>query len=481
MLTFKEMNLLFEDNIEAIRNFIRRDIDKLNDLSRLKDVFNAISAPLIRQECRDLFSDRGMSDAKGKNAADQLSQKLDDTTIIAQHKRRWLQAMLKGDAIDVRQMVSDSRGKLANLKNSKYYDSSLYINKQDDFIDWFWSWEPPMGGRAVGGGEMLLILSEITGRKGGEGGTGGDVSWSDLAIEVKKAEEKGTTGGAGFGKNSGFQNARSVYMNFINGSSLPKSIKSNALALGFGGMGKGEYSKEIVKATSNIERFSASMNGITIPLVKSGKTPAEVDKMWGDVCAAAMGQATIAFSSTGSDGSTDVNDWMHTWVANGIDAYSEGEGHNLLFCFDPESLSAISFASGSEFLSHQRSGGQISYDYAVSWKEMGYGNYVPRLKVKKYKKTGVIADVKGLQQIVDKLKGLTAISKFLKSPRTTSGKLKGGAIRSEVETIIGAKVGDDKSLIRKLEPYIRKHMTGNVTKILDKEKRRNIVKGLKKL
>lgn len=479
MLTFKEMNLLFEDNIEAIRNFIRRDIEQLDDLSRLKDVFNAISAPLVRQECRKLFADRGMSDGKGKNAADQLAQKLDDTTIVPQHKRNWIRAMIDGSAIDVRSMIDDTKGKLANLKNTKYYDSKLFLNKQADFIDWFWSWEPPMGGRAVGGGEMLLILSEVSGRKGGEGGGGGDVSWNDMDIEVKKAIEEGTTGGAGFGKNSGFQNARSIYMNFINASNLPKAVKSDALGLGFGGMGKGGFAKEVVNVTSSAQRFSTSMNGITIPLVKGGRTPSEINKLWGDICTACMGSAGIPFDTTATDGTTDINEWMHTWVANGIDAYAEKEGHSLLFCFDPVSLKAISFSSGREFLTHQRAGGQISYDWAVSWKEMGYGNYVPRLKVKKYKKEASIAGMKGLDDLIGKMQDMTSVANFLKNPVTPKGKLRKNAHYKKILTLIGAN--DEASFLKKLPKWVRKNFKGDVVKVLAKEKRRDIVQGLKKL
>jgi hypothetical protein len=420
-----------------------------------------------------------MSDSKGKNAADQLAQKLDDTTIIAAHKRKWLQAMEQGTAINVRKMVADSEGKLVNCKSGGYY-SDLWFNKQADFIDWFWSWEPPMGGRAVGGGEMALILSEVSGGKGGDGG-GGDVSWSDLAIEVKKAETKGAGGGAGFGKNTGFQNARSIYLKFVKDTKgLPKAVKDDALGLGFGGMGKGGFAKTIVNETTAAQRFSTSMNGITIPLVTAGRTPREIDSMWSDVCTACMGSAGIPFSATSTDGTTDINEWMHTWCANGLDAYAEKEGHQLLFAFDPESLNAISFKSGRQFLEHQLSGGEISYDWAVDWKEMGYGNFVPRFKVKKYKKEGAVKGMKGLEELISKMQQMTTIANFLKDPvLPKTGKLRNNANKKAIMTMIGAK--DDSQFIKKLRPWLKKNFKGDVTKVLDKSKRQDIVRGLKKL
>ena len=407
----QELLILLESSSEALKNYIRNALETIDDVDRLKEIYKGIAGPVVRQKARDLFAARGMSDSKGIAAADQLAQVLNDKTAVAQFKTKLLDELIKGEAIDIQGIITDAASKLTFMTSSSYIKGKSPLWKDNSFYNWFWNWEPPMGGRAVGGGEMAMILSVPGGKKGGEGGVGGDVALPGQIIEMKKAVGEGKGGGAGFGSSNNFDNAKRTYLNFVNNTQgLPDEIKEQAEAFGFGGPKSSSLFKgQITNVTDPAHRFSATMNAITIPLVAAGRSLVEIGDMWDDVCIACQGKSpSFSFKRFApvimkSDGYTNVNLWMHVWVANGIDAYKEKEGHDIIFLYDPGNLSAVAYKDGSQFLRAQyRGSGSISYDWAVSWtnKEgMGYGNYVPRLKVKPYQNVQGVRGVDGIKDL----------------------------------------------------------------------------------
>ena len=427
----RDILLLLENPSNLLKNLIKNHLEDLDDVDRLKEIYRSIAGPVVRQKARQLFADRGMSDGKGVAAADQLGQKLNDATLIPQHKISLLDELSQGKAIDIEQIVEDARSSLTYMSSSKYVTGNSPLLKDARFYSWFWNWEPPMGSRAVGGGEMAMILSVPGAKKGGE--KGGDVVLPNMAIEMKKAVEEGKTGGAGFGDVKNWDAGKRKYLAHINKSNLPDEIKNQAELLGFGGSKSTSLFKgEITSTTDPANRFSASMNAISIPFIQThekGYTEAVSDfaDMWDDVIETCQGKSpSFAYSrymsGTGminSDGAIDVNKFMHVWVANGIDAYREKEGFDVLFLYDPGSLSAVAFKSGLDFIKSQfRGNGNISYDWAASWSKtgMGYEQYVPRLKVKKYQNVPLIRGVDGIKSLTNDYLAHTVFYNYLKDP-----------------------------------------------------------------
>ena len=68
---------IHEDQASDLRANIIQKLDKLG-AKRLLIIYQAITGPLLRKVCRELFSSRGMKDSKAEVAADQLYQKLID-------------------------------------------------------------------------------------------------------------------------------------------------------------------------------------------------------------------------------------------------------------------------------------------------------------------------------------------------------------------------------------------------------------------
>ena len=112
--------------------------------------------------------------------------------------------MRDGTAVNIDQMIADVKaGQQILMKDKKYIGISgnprTVLNR---IYEGLWSWEPAMGGRAVGGGEMAMILNHPDGQKG-EGTTGGDVVIKGkYKIEMKKASASDS--GAAFGSNKNF-------------------------------------------------------------------------------------------------------------------------------------------------------------------------------------------------------------------------------------------------------------------------------------
>ena len=150
---------LSEDEASDLRDRIIKNLDRL-DTDRLRTIYNSISGPLLRKVCIELFADRGMKDNKAAIAADQLYQKLLDTREDVFDSIQLIQQMNIGQAVDIGKMVDDVvAGKMITMADQSYITAVGNARKVlGKIYRWLWSWEPAMGGRAVGGGEMAMIL-----------------------------------------------------------------------------------------------------------------------------------------------------------------------------------------------------------------------------------------------------------------------------------------------------------------------------------
>ena len=144
---------------ERIKNMLPR-MQKM-DKDRVKAIYQSISAPLLRESCRELFKDHGMdpdSDSKAAIASDQLYQKILDSTDEPGYGIALIKQMQNGQAINTKGLMDDASKKFITMDDSSYISakggSKIVLDK---IYKWFWSWEPQMGGRAVGGGELSLI------------------------------------------------------------------------------------------------------------------------------------------------------------------------------------------------------------------------------------------------------------------------------------------------------------------------------------
>lgn len=395
---------LSEDEASDLRDRIIKNLDRL-DTNRLRTIYNSISGPLLRRVCSELFADRGMKDSKADIAADQLYQKLLDTREDVFDSIQLIQQMNIGQAVDIGKMVDDVvAGKMITMADQSYITAVGNARKVlGKVYRWLWSWEPAMGGRAVGGGEMAMILNHPQGRKG-EGSTGGDVViQGKYKIEMKKAAE-GKKSGAGWGNAGRFRDAWRYFSDFCVKAGVPEDEITQEI--GFGGTMGG------ASGSNPASRFAASMNQASALLNGAGVTDSAINEMWDEICRIIIGTNTYKQDSV-KNGGTNVNSWMNTWCANGIDAYSAKSKHDVLFFFEPTSLKAIAVSDGSNFLRIMNdTTGPLNYDWDVSWKEMGYQQYVPRFKLESFRPAPTNINIKDIKERARLLPLVTTISQY---------------------------------------------------------------------
>ena len=430
---------------ERIKNMLPR-MQKM-DKDRVKAIYQSISAPMLRETCRELFKDHDMdpnSDSKAAIAADQLYQKILDSTDEPGFGIALVKQMQNGQAINTKGLMEDAQKKFIEMDSPAYIDAKGAAKPLlEKIYKWFWSWEPAMGGRAVGGGEMALILCHIGGRKGGEKGTGGDVHWpkEKMMIEMKKAG----SAGAGWGGDSNFKTAFAYFKNQCEDAGLSLTDDEYKEL----GLGK-KFKKGEGGGSMAAEKLAASLNEASILLSAAPKKMSDVDinSMWDTICEMCTGRTGNLKFKCVKQGKTNVNDFMHTWVANGIDAYAAKEGHNVIFLFNPQTLKGGAIAgkagaAGAKFYQLQSGNkGPFDYDWDVSWTQMGYHQYVPRLQ---------LID-KGYSQITPNLnladvKVRAALSPYLSSIKAYTTDSKGEARKA-------LPGGAFTAVLKKLKPII---------------------------
>ena len=456
---------------EKIKNMLPR-MQKM-DKDRIKAIYQSISAPLLRETCKELFKEHGMdpdSDNKAAVASDQFYQKILDSSDEPGYGIALVKQMLEGKAIDTKGLMDDASSKFITMDDSKYITAKggakLVLDK---IYKWFWSWEPAMGSRAVGGGEMALILCHPGGMKGGEKGTGGDVLWSKekMMIEMKKAGDAG----AGWGKWSGFRDGLAYFKDTCIKAGLPDKDLDEI------GLGK----KQGLKGSANAEKLAASLNEASIMLSEAPNkmSDSDINSMWDTICEKCQGyRGNINFNCV-SQGKTDVNDFMHTWVANGVDAYAKKEGHNVLFLFDPKTLIAGVVQDGQKFYDLQKgNNGPFDYDWDVSWKMMGYEQYVPRLSVAKYNKITPTLDIRDIKARAEIAPYITSIKNYTKakSPSAAKGLVDKLYDITKVRSVKGDK--DKIKMVKALDTYEKNNLSRLNDKVLPREDKQSIRDGL---
>jgi hypothetical protein len=456
---------------ERIKNMLPR-MQKM-DKDRVKAIYQSISAPMLRETCRGLFKDHGMdpnSDSKAAIASDQFYQKILDSTDEPGYGIALVKQMMDGKAINTKGLMDDASKKFITMDDSSYISAKGGAKiVLDKIYKWFWSWEPAMGSRAVGGGEMALILCHPGGSKGGEKGTGGDVYWPNekMMIEMKKAG----SAGAGWGKWAGFRDGFAYFKETCINAGLPDKDLDEI------GLGK----KQGFKGSALAEKLAASLNEASIMLYEAPKkmSDATINSMWDTICEKCQGNpGNIKFKCV-KQGKTDVNDFMHTWVANGVDAYAKKEGHNVLFLFDPKTLIAGVVQDSQKFYDLQKgNNGPFDYDWDVSWKFMGYEQYVPRLSVAKYNKITPTLDIKDIRSRAEIAPYITAIKNYTKAKLPGASKAVVDKLYDITKTHSVRTNKDKAKMINALDKYYTKTLGRLNDKVLPSADKDSIRDGL---
>ena len=416
----KYINILVERDIspmDLLNEKKQRDVDskELSQLLRIlkqspketiERVYQAVFLPNLEQRIEDVFTERGITSGKVQVAIDALVTKIVKQNNTIQEKLAFASELQKGTLVDAQAIVNEARKGFVELNSTKYIKSNNPIINDSAFYNWFVSWEPQIDNRAMGGGEIFLILNHPTGRKGKSGK--GDVYFEgpDLVVELKKggadptAEDKEARKGSGaaFGNKDNFSKGKAVFEKFITDNTQYKSLRDIKTNIGLGAI-EGGTTTGATKST----KVAASLSQASLLLSAPGNdvSDSEINAMWDDVCSKIMGKrVTVEFNCV-KNGLTDPNDFMHTWVANGIDAYAADEGHDTLFYYNPNTLEAISFDNGRTYYNRAKNNSlKIDYDWALDWTQGGYGNFVPRLKVEQYKPVPTVEGVEGFEKIM---------------------------------------------------------------------------------
>ena len=132
-------------------------------------VYQAVFLPNLEQRIEDVFTERGITSGKVQVAIDALVTKIVKQNNTIQEKLEFASELQKGKLVDAQAIVNEARKGFVELNNTKYIKSNNPVINDSAFYNWFVSWEPQIDNRAMGGGEIFLILNHPTGRKGKAG------------------------------------------------------------------------------------------------------------------------------------------------------------------------------------------------------------------------------------------------------------------------------------------------------------------------
>ena len=366
--------------------------------------YEAVFVPNMEARIGELFVNRDMTTGKVEVAKEALMSKIIKINAKVEEKLDFINKLIGGKLVDAEAIVSDAIKGATNIGDKKYIKDSNPIINDSAFYNWFVSWEPQIDKRNMGGGEIFLILNHPKGRKGNAGKgdvyfEGGDVvelkkGGKDLESDDPEAK-KGS--GAAFGKKDGFRDGKKVFDDFWKKTTGAKEVPGN---VGLGVVDKSSGGGVIKK-----EKFSAAMNEASIRLHEYGASVIQITDMWKKVCTACQDgmDGGIKFNDAiyldGKMCVTEPNTFMHIWVANGMNVYAKKESHDVIFYYNPATLKAYAFRNGEQYLSNAGKV-DIDYDWALDWKQGGYGNFVPRLKVEPYKPAKLVKGESGYGDIL---------------------------------------------------------------------------------
>ena len=420
MKTYK--NFMTESAEHIIELLLEKDLRKLNapELAPLLRIlkqspqatidraYEAVFVPNMEARISQLFVNRGMTTGKVEVAKEALMSKIIKINAKVEEKLDFINKLIGGKLVDAKAIVTKALAGETNIGSKEYIIDSNPIINNSAFYNWFVNWEPQIDKRNMGGGEIFLILNHPSGRKGKDGKGDvwfeGGVAGTPGVIELKKGgkdlesddpeAKKGS--GAAFGKKDGFRDGKKVFDDFWKKTTRSKKVPDNV------GLGVVDSSRGggVIKK----EKFSAAMNEASIRLHEYGASVAQITDMWKKVCTACQGMdGGIKFDDAiyieGKVCVTEPNTFMHIWVANGMNAYAKKENHDIILYYNPINLKAYAFKTGIDYL-NVAGKVEIDYDWALNWKEGGYGNFVPRLKVEKFEPAKLVKGESGYGDIL---------------------------------------------------------------------------------
>jgi hypothetical protein len=420
MKTYK--NFMTESAEHIIELLLEKDLRNLNapELAPLLRIlkqspqatidraYEAVFVPNMEARISQLFDNRGMTTGKVEVAKEALMSKIIKINAKVEEKLDFINKLIGGKLVDAKAIVTKALEGETNIGSKEYIIDSNPIINNSAFYNWFVNWEPQIDKRNMGGGEIFLILNHPSGRKGKDGKGDvwfeGGVAGTPGVIELKKGgkdlesddpeAKKGS--GAAFGKKDGFRDGKKVFDDFWKKTTRSKKVPDNV------GLGVVDSSRGggVIKK----EKFSAAMNEASIRLHEYGASVTQIADMWKKVCTACQGMdGGIKFDDAiyieGNMCVTEPNTFMHIWVANGMNAYAKKENHDIILYYNPINLKAYAFKTGIDYL-NVAGKVKIDYDWALNWKEGGYGNFVPRLKVEKFEPAKLVKGESGYGDIL---------------------------------------------------------------------------------
>lgn len=399
----KDVRNLNSPELAPLLRILKRAPQETIDLA-----YEAIFVPSMERRVEELFKSRDMTAGKVAVAREALMSKIIKANATVEEKLDFLSKLIDGKLVDTDAIVTDALGGETNIGNKKYIKDSNPLINDPAFYNWFVSWEPQIDKRNMGGGEIFLILNHPSGRKGKDGKGDvyfeGGVAGTTGVIELKKGgkdlesddpeAKKGS--GAAFGKKDGFRDGKKVFDDFWKKTTGSSTVPDN--------VGLGVVDSSAGGSVVKKEKFSAAMNEASIRLHEYGASDKAIADMWKKVCTACQGMdGGIKFDDAiykeGNMCVTEPNTFMHIWVANGMNVYAKKESHDIILYYNPANLNAYAFKTGKDYLSVAGKV-NIDYDWALNWKEGGYGNFVPRLKVEPYTPAKLVKGESGYGDIL---------------------------------------------------------------------------------
>ena len=358
----KRQDIINRINLTEDVNMVRAEIIKaINDMDNEKElegVLAAVVRPAIAKMVDEIWKQRKITQGDVQGSKDAFIAQVLKTSGSNSEKIEFVQKMGAGE-------LYDSKGTATNKKPHKltsYTKENNNIFKQ--LLPWFVGWAPKIAGQAVGGGEAFLILNDPQGDNSQKGDAylGGGYN-----IEVK------TSDGAA-GESNHYPQGLSKFVELMNKHGVQMSAQ------------KARDEEWMLPIKGGGSGLSKALNRCSHTLSNMGVTDNEIASLYGQVCAAVMKGYTYDFSPCVKNGKTVPNIFKRIWTAAAIDFYKSTQGFDYIYVLDINTLNAISYSSGSDFLNTP-----IDTDNAMSWNGSGsYGGTAsPRLLMRKETKIPV--------------------------------------------------------------------------------------------